>query len=189
GLACPPHHHEASVAAAPQNIRLARPGGNFRQLHQSASAAATSPSSAPRPAPGADWNWLRIKVSGRPRDSAHGELRQLPLERLQVGARSKWSSGRGCVSSFCPGHVLSRSGRNIQVFSLKELKSATRNFQMTNCIGRGGFGPVYKVNHWVVLLPSYFICRMLSLLISNTLLPMFSFGRMNNSGSPSLRET
>uniref|UniRef100_A0A453IFP8 non-specific serine/threonine protein kinase n=1 Tax=Aegilops tauschii subsp. strangulata TaxID=200361 RepID=A0A453IFP8_AEGTS len=42
------------------------------------------------------------------------------------------------------GHVLSRSGRNIQVFSLKELKSATRNFQMTNCIGRGGFGPVYK---------------------------------------------
>uniref|UniRef100_N1QW06 Putative LRR receptor-like serine/threonine-protein kinase n=1 Tax=Aegilops tauschii TaxID=37682 RepID=N1QW06_AEGTA len=51
-------------------------------------------------APGADWNWLRIKVSGRPRDSAHGELRQLPLERLQVGARSQWSSGRGCVSSF-----------------------------------------------------------------------------------------
>ena len=42
------------------------------------------------------------------------------------------------------GHVLSRSGRNIQVFSLKELKSATRNFHMTNCIGRGGFGPVYK---------------------------------------------
>ncbi|XBI70727.1 hypothetical protein VPH35_065135 [Triticum aestivum] len=54
GLACPPHHHEASVVAAPQNIRLARPGGNCRQLHPSASAAPTSASSAPRPAPGAD---------------------------------------------------------------------------------------------------------------------------------------
>ncbi|XBH85864.1 hypothetical protein VPH35_073671 [Triticum aestivum] len=52
--ACPQHHHEGSVAAAPQNIRLARPGGNCPQLHPSASAAPTSASSAPRPAPGAD---------------------------------------------------------------------------------------------------------------------------------------
>ncbi|EER95133.1 hypothetical protein BDA96_01G455700 [Sorghum bicolor] len=44
------------------------------------------------------------------------------------------------------GHVLSRAGNNVQVFSLNELKTATRNFHMLNCIGRGGFGAVYKGN-------------------------------------------
>uniref|UniRef100_A0ACD5X179 Uncharacterized protein n=1 Tax=Avena sativa TaxID=4498 RepID=A0ACD5X179_AVESA len=53
-------------------------------------------------------------------------------------------TGQTVAASPRSGHVLSRSGRNVQVFSLRELKSATRNFNMMNCIGRGGFGPVYK---------------------------------------------
>ena len=30
-------------------------------------------------------------------------------------------------------------------FSLKQLKHATNNFNVSNKIGEGGFGPVYKV--------------------------------------------
>ncbi|CAL4930264.1 unnamed protein product [Urochloa decumbens] len=40
----------------------------------------------------------------------------------------------------------SGAGNNVRVFSLNELKTATRNFHMLNCIGRGGFGAVYKGN-------------------------------------------
>ncbi|KAL6645835.1 hypothetical protein ACP70R_017443 [Stipagrostis hirtigluma subsp. patula] len=53
-------------------------------------------------------------------------------------------NGQGSASSPRSGHVLSRAERNVQVFSLNELKSATRNFHMMNCIGRGGFGTVYE---------------------------------------------
>lgn len=55
-------------------------------------------------------------------------------------------TGQAAAASPRSGRLLSRSGRNVQVFSLKDLKSATRNFNMMNCIGRGGFGPVYKGN-------------------------------------------
>jgi hypothetical protein len=42
------------------------------------------------------------------------------------------------------GHLLSRPGNDVHVFSLNELKAATQNFYMLNCIGHGGFGAVYK---------------------------------------------
>ncbi|PAN20074.1 hypothetical protein PAHAL_3G315800 [Panicum hallii] len=45
-----------------------------------------------------------------------------------------------------PGRVLSRAGNNVQMFSLNELRTATLNFHMMNCIGRGGSGEVYKGN-------------------------------------------
>jgi len=44
------------------------------------------------------------------------------------------------------GRVLSRAGNNVKMFSLNELRAATRNFHMLNCIGRGGYGAVYKGN-------------------------------------------
>ncbi|KAL6907585.1 hypothetical protein ACP4OV_002624 [Aristida adscensionis] len=53
-------------------------------------------------------------------------------------------NGPAATSSPRSGDVLSKAGSNVQVFSLNELKSATRNFHMMNCIGRGGFGSVYK---------------------------------------------
>ncbi|KAL5679893.1 hypothetical protein ACJX0J_006278, partial [Zea mays] len=76
----------------------------------------------------------------------HGEFGRLLGRRLQVEARSEWSGRRGFVSPFSAGHELSRPGNNVHVFSLNELKTATRNFHMLNCIGRGGFGAVYKGN-------------------------------------------
>lgn len=38
-------------------------------------------------------------------------------------------------------------------FTLKQLKVATKNFDTTNKIGEGGFGPVYKV--WEKLIIFY----------------------------------
>ena len=104
------------------------------------------------------------------------------------------------TSEKSPGHLLSRSGRNVQVFSLKELKSATRNFHMMNCIGRGGFGPVYKVKHCIWLhvfcccLPMYVACYHLLLLLQRVLFwknygwPNCKYG-MSDNDSTSIRET
>ncbi|KAL6867224.1 hypothetical protein ACP4OV_015248 [Aristida adscensionis] len=39
---------------------------------------------------------------------------------------------------------LSLVGSNLHVFTIAELRAATRDFSMTNFIGEGGFGPVYK---------------------------------------------
>ncbi|KAG2543049.1 receptor protein kinase TMK1-like isoform X2 [Panicum virgatum] len=39
---------------------------------------------------------------------------------------------------------LSLVGSNLHVFSIAELRAVTRDFSMTNFIGEGGFGPVYK---------------------------------------------
>ncbi|KAL6660214.1 hypothetical protein ACP70R_002336 [Stipagrostis hirtigluma subsp. patula] len=39
---------------------------------------------------------------------------------------------------------LSLVGSNLHVFTIAELRTVTRDFSMTNFIGEGGFGPVYK---------------------------------------------
>jgi len=39
---------------------------------------------------------------------------------------------------------LSLVGSNLHVFTIAELRAVTRDFSMTNFIGEGGFGPVYK---------------------------------------------
>lgn len=39
---------------------------------------------------------------------------------------------------------LSLAGSNLHVFTIAELRAVTRDFSMTNFIGEGGFGPVYK---------------------------------------------
>ncbi|EEC74913.1 hypothetical protein OsI_10854 [Oryza sativa Indica Group] len=74
--------------------------------------------------------------------------------RMGVSASCLWGgsesrgnqNGSAAVTSPRSGQVISRAGSNVRVFSLKELKLATRNFHMMNCIGRGGFGAVYKGN-------------------------------------------
>ncbi|KAG8096662.1 hypothetical protein GUJ93_ZPchr0013g34324 [Zizania palustris] len=66
---------------------------------------------------------------------------------LRGGSESRPDrNGSAAVTSPRSGQVISGAGSNVQVFSLKELKFATRNFNMMNCIGRGGFGAVYKGN-------------------------------------------
>ncbi|XP_072973707.1 serine/threonine-protein kinase RIPK-like [Typha angustifolia] len=39
---------------------------------------------------------------------------------------------------------LTLAGSNLHAFTIAELKAVTKNFTMTNFIGSGGFGPVYK---------------------------------------------
>nr|8HOD_A Chain A, Hypothetical protein [Saccharum hybrid cultivar] len=39
---------------------------------------------------------------------------------------------------------MSLVGSNLHVFTIAELRAVTRDFSMTNFIGEGGFGPVYK---------------------------------------------
>uniref|UniRef100_A0A0A9D7S2 Protein kinase domain-containing protein n=1 Tax=Arundo donax TaxID=35708 RepID=A0A0A9D7S2_ARUDO len=66
---------------------------------------------------------------------------------LGGGSKSRGDqNGQAALYSPRSGRVLSGAGNNVQVFSLNELKAATRNFHMMNCIGRGGFGTVYKGN-------------------------------------------
>ncbi|BAS83388.1 cold-responsive protein kinase 1 isoform X2 [Oryza sativa Japonica Group] len=66
---------------------------------------------------------------------------------LWGGSESRGNqNGSAAVTSPRSGQVISRAGSNVRVFSLKELKLATRNFHMMNCVGRGGFGAVYKGN-------------------------------------------
>lgn len=35
--------------------------------------------------------------------------------------------------------------RTLQIFNFDEIKEATNNFSVENELGRGGYGPVYKV--------------------------------------------
>ncbi|KAL5218310.1 hypothetical protein ABZP36_018994 [Zizania latifolia] len=39
---------------------------------------------------------------------------------------------------------MSLAGSNLHIFTIAELRAITRDFSMTNFIGEGGFGPVYK---------------------------------------------
>lgn len=39
---------------------------------------------------------------------------------------------------------LSLAGSDVLAFTVEELRVATRDFSMTNFVGEGGFGPVYK---------------------------------------------
>jgi hypothetical protein len=60
--------------------------------------------------------------------------------RLQT--RMSFSELSGMVS---PEDLsLSLAGSNLHVFTIADLQAITRDFSMTNFIGEGGFGPVYK---------------------------------------------
>ncbi|XP_057769104.1 probable serine/threonine-protein kinase PIX13 [Salvia miltiorrhiza] len=59
------------------------------------------------------------------------------------GSSSTVSGGRSEDGSFSPaGQMLAQP--NLRVFSLAELKAATRNFRSDSVLGEGGFGKVYK---------------------------------------------
>nr|CAD1826110.1 unnamed protein product [Ananas comosus var. bracteatus] len=54
-------------------------------------------------------------------------------------------SSFGSTQALSPEDLsLTLSGSNLHVFTLAELKAATKNFSTTNFLGSGGFGPVYK---------------------------------------------
>ncbi|GAV75813.1 Pkinase domain-containing protein [Cephalotus follicularis] len=60
------------------------------------------------------------------------------LNSQNVSGTSTESMGRNASSS------MSQRPGNLRVFSVAELKSATKNFSRTDMIGEGGFGCVYK---------------------------------------------
>lgn len=41
---------------------------------------------------------------------------------------------------------------NAKLYTYKELRTATEDFSVTNKIGEGGFGPVYKVTSFFILM-------------------------------------
>ncbi|GJN08897.1 hypothetical protein PR202_ga26857 [Eleusine coracana subsp. coracana] len=63
-------------------------------------------------------------------------------KRPSLQSRISFSELSGMVS---PEDLsLSLAGSNLHVFTIADLRAATRGFSMTNFIGEGGFGPVYK---------------------------------------------
>ncbi|PUZ66419.1 hypothetical protein GQ55_3G306500 [Panicum hallii var. hallii] len=98
------------------------------------------------PVRGTNWNWFRMKVWTRP----DREIWNMRSSVSCLGGGSKLRQDKNgqdaAATSSHSGRVLSRAGNNVQMFSLNELRTATRNFHMMNCIGRGGSGEVYKGN-------------------------------------------
>lgn len=45
------------------------------------------------------------------------------------------------------------------VFTLHQIKVATNNFDISNKIGEGGFGPVYKVSYKILHITPYNYCE------------------------------
>ncbi|RLN28459.1 hypothetical protein C2845_PM05G22520 [Panicum miliaceum] len=97
------------------------------------------------PVRGTNWNWIHMKV-WRP-DREIWNMRNLVscLGGVSKLRQDKNGQDVSAISSDS-GRVLSRAANNVQMFSLNELRTATRNFHMMNCIGCGGFGAVYKGN-------------------------------------------
>lgn len=44
--------------------------------------------------------------------------------------------------------IVNRSRSELPSFEIAIIEAATNNFSVFNKIGEGGFGPVYKVNHY-----------------------------------------
>ncbi|PAN20068.1 hypothetical protein PAHAL_3G315800 [Panicum hallii] len=98
------------------------------------------------PVRGTNWNWFRMKVWTKP----DREIWNMRSSVSCLGGGSKLRQDKNgqdaAATSSHSGRVLSRAGNNVQMFSLNELRTATLNFHMMNCIGRGGSGEVYKGN-------------------------------------------
>lgn len=48
------------------------------------------------------------------------------------------------------------SGSELKFFSFSSIVAATRNFSNENKLGQGGFGPVYKVDFYLILISVFF---------------------------------
>ncbi|CAL4937861.1 unnamed protein product [Urochloa decumbens] len=85
----------------------------------------------------------KTKKKGKPKvAAAAGGSSGKPARSLQSRLSFTDLSLSGMVS---PEDLsLSLVGSNLHVFSIAELRAVTRDFSMTNFIGEGGFGPVYK---------------------------------------------
>ncbi|URD92464.1 serine threonine-protein kinase, partial [Musa troglodytarum] len=65
--------------------------------------------------------------------------KQMPIQRLS------FSDASGSTGVLSPEDLsISLVGSNLYVFTLAELKEATQSFSVSNFLGEGGFGPVYR---------------------------------------------
>ncbi|GJN30456.1 hypothetical protein PR202_gb18764 [Eleusine coracana subsp. coracana] len=86
---------------------------------------------------GGGWRKKKKKVAA----AGSGSGKHHP-QRPSLQSRISFSELSGMVS---PEDLsLSLAGSNLHVFTIADLRAATRGFSMTNFIGEGGFGPVYK---------------------------------------------
>lgn len=88
-----------------------------------------------------------------PRQSSYSSLFCCFTSQSQDASRRTASSSPSCKSFSSINSMellspedlsLTLAGSNLYVFTMSELKTATRNFSCSNFIGSGGFGPVYK---------------------------------------------
>lgn len=108
--------------------------GCFSSHAAAAAAAAAGKGEKMSKAPKKKKSKKKVAAAGkapRPSRSLHGRM-----------SFSDLSMSGGMVS---PEDLsLSLAGSDLHIFTIADLRAVTRDFSMTNFIGEGGFGPVYK---------------------------------------------
>ncbi|KAL5210764.1 hypothetical protein ABZP36_006387 [Zizania latifolia] len=84
---------------------------------------------------------------GKKKKVATARRQQQQQQQRKLQSRLSFSdlSGSALGGMVSPEDLsLSLAGSNLHIFTIAELRAITRDFSMTNFIGEGGFGPVYK---------------------------------------------
>lgn len=83
-----------------------------------------------------------LKPQNKQIEPENKDCKQISPKRLSLLDVNKSESSTLSAKSGLPDSLI--EWKNIQNFTVEELKLITNNFSSCNLVGKGGFGPVYK---------------------------------------------